>query len=82
MLFETACFGLIVPMGLVFKRKPWNKEARRYLAVQTAQGSGIYLELASLLEGTGGLSNSFVSFDFIGLNPTRDLTVSFPCYYP
>lgn len=80
MLFETAWFGFIVSIGLVLKGSGGIEEGRRYLAVQTSQGSGIYLELASLLEGTGGSSNSFASCGFIGLNPTRNLTSSFPCY--
>lgn len=32
-LFEAACFGLIVPTGLVFKENSGLEEARRYLTV-------------------------------------------------
>lgn len=68
-------------MGLVLKEDSGIVEAERYLAVETTQGSCIFLELASLLEGTRGSSTSFVSFGFIGLNPTRNLTSSFLCSY-
>lgn len=51
-------------LGLVLKEASGIVEAERYLAVETTQGSCIFLELASLLEGTGGSSTSFVSFGF------------------
>lgn len=76
MLFETACFGLTVSICLVLKEYS-GIEVGRHLAVWMTQGSCTYLELASLLEGTGGSSNSFANFGFKGLNPTSIPTSSF-----
>lgn len=61
MLFETACSGCTVSIGLILKGSSGIEEGRRYLTVQISQGSGVYLELPSLLEGTGGSSNSFAT---------------------
>ena len=79
MLFETACIGITVSMGFVWKEHSGIEDAGKHLAVWMAQGSCTYLELASLLQGTGGLSNSLVNICCIGLNSISVSTSPLPC---
>ena len=82
MLFETACFGITVSMDFVWKEHGGIEDAGEHLAVWMAQGSCTYLELASLLQGTGGLSNSLVNIHCIRLNSISVSTSPLPCLTP
>ena len=82
MLFETACIAITVSMGFDWKEHSGIEDAGKHLAVWMAQDSCPYLELASLLQGTGGLSNSLVNIRRIGLNTISVSTSPLPCLPP